>query len=60
MGLLQSDNFVQLLMLVINVLNGLTSLSFLGVGMYLLLANWGPLSGYFFGTGLIFVLLGGT
>jgi len=58
MGVLQSDNFVQLLMLTINVLNGLISLFFLGVGIYILLAKWGTLSGYFFGTGLILVLFG--
>ena len=48
------------MMLIINILNGLISILFIGMGIFIAYSKWGAISQYLFGTGIILILLGGN
>ena len=50
---------VQAVMYILNTLNGLISVIFIGGGMYIVLAPWGMMSSYFYASGVITILIGG-
>ena len=50
---------VQAIMYILNTLNGLISIMFIGGGLYIVFAPWGIMRSYFFASGLITILIGG-
>ena len=51
---------MQAILCVLNTLNGLISIFCIGAGLYIVLAPWGIMSSYFFGSGMITILVGGN